>query len=551
MLAISFSFPAKRFHATPWGRQVNEGAVEWPPSPWRILRSLVAVWHHKFPDVTELEIRELIDQLVSPPCFRLPAASQGHTRHYMPLVNGERTKVFDTFIAVEPDDEVIAVWADVTLSTPQSDLLGKLLEAMSYFGRAESWVIAQLRETPNNGPIDSIPLDLGIEPGDGSELVRTLVPVALSDHTAWYEATRQEQRQAKLTELVAAATAKGKPTDKVKLTKKDEDVIDSSLPATLFDVLHADTSELRKAGWNQPPGTRWMNYTRPLNSFSSTTSSSAGERQRESLATVARYAVCSTVRPLLTEAVFLGDRVRECLMSKSKNIRGNAAPIFTGKTDDGILLNDRHRHAHFLAEAPADDGRITHLNVCAMHEFSVDEEQALREFTILKDHSDGYDLQFVLLGIGRPEDFGGSNERAGRSIALDVAKSWVSRTPFVLTRHLKLKRSEMADPQRRDALYRDALIDVVRFELRQREQFSDLVDQIQIEPLLDRDQAGTSLGGHFTSWLKFRRERYKGGGQHASPQGYGFNLTFPEPVRGPIALGYGCHFGLGQFVPVD
>jgi CRISPR-associated protein Csb2 len=28
-------------------------------------------------------------------------------------------------------------------------------------------------------------------------------------------------------------------------------------------------------------------------------------------------------------------------------------------------------------------------------------------------------------------------------------------------------------------------------------------------------------------------------------------VTFTEPVRGPIALGYGAHFGLGLLVPVD
>jgi len=27
-------------------------------------------------------------------------------------------------------------------------------------------------------------------------------------------------------------------------------------------------------------------------------------------------------------------------------------------------------------------------------------------------------------------------------------------------------------------------------------------------------------------------------------------LRFAQPVRGPIALGFACHFGLGLFVPV-
>ena len=32
MVAIEFRFLNRRYHATPWGHHVNEGAVEWPPS---------------------------------------------------------------------------------------------------------------------------------------------------------------------------------------------------------------------------------------------------------------------------------------------------------------------------------------------------------------------------------------------------------------------------------------------------------------------------------------------------------------------------------------
>src|SRR3546814_11113755 len=47
MLALAFTFPAGRYHATHWERHVNEGAVVWPPEPWRVLRALIATWHHK------------------------------------------------------------------------------------------------------------------------------------------------------------------------------------------------------------------------------------------------------------------------------------------------------------------------------------------------------------------------------------------------------------------------------------------------------------------------------------------------------------------------
>ena len=45
MIAIKLRFLAGRFHATPWGRHVNEGVVEWPPSPWRLLRALAATFY--------------------------------------------------------------------------------------------------------------------------------------------------------------------------------------------------------------------------------------------------------------------------------------------------------------------------------------------------------------------------------------------------------------------------------------------------------------------------------------------------------------------------
>jgi len=99
--AIGFRFLAGRYHATPWGTHVNEAAVEWPPSPWRVLRSLIAIWHRKVDpqEVSEEELARVIERLAQHvPRYRLPPAVHTHSRHYMPTRKGRRDKntlVFD------------------------------------------------------------------------------------------------------------------------------------------------------------------------------------------------------------------------------------------------------------------------------------------------------------------------------------------------------------------------------------------------------------------------------------------------------------------------
>ena len=53
MLDLEFFFPAGRYHSTPWGRNINEGVPEWPPSPYRLARALIDVWKRKLPDLPE------------------------------------------------------------------------------------------------------------------------------------------------------------------------------------------------------------------------------------------------------------------------------------------------------------------------------------------------------------------------------------------------------------------------------------------------------------------------------------------------------------------
>jgi CRISPR-associated protein Csb2 len=49
-------------------------------------------------------------------------------------------------------------------------------------------------------------------------------------------------------------------------------------------------------------------------------------------------------------------------------------------------------------------------------------------------------------------------------------------------------------------------------------------------------------------WLDFQTRRFKGDEGHGLA---GFEIEFPEAVKGPIALGFASHFGLELFAPVN
>ena len=163
MFALACRFPAGRYHATPWGRNVNEADVAWPPEPWRLLRALIAAYwrkgdHERWPQEA---LGRLIDALAETlPVYRLPeGAVHAHTRHYMPRARGRRTLIFDAFVRMPGQGSIIAAWPAVTLDADLFSLGADLAGAIGYLGRAESWTeceaLAEWDGKPNCGPVEA------------------------------------------------------------------------------------------------------------------------------------------------------------------------------------------------------------------------------------------------------------------------------------------------------------------------------------------------------------------------------------------------------------
>jgi len=554
MIAIAFRFLAGRYHATPWGRHVNEGAVEWPPSPWRILRALVATWKRTLPDVAESDVKPILEILAAePPEFELPPASTGHTRHYMPWFKkgpDDRTLIFDTFIAVarEPNETgggwhpapLVARWPKSCLDDTQRPTLVRILDNLNTLGRSESWCEAtllgdeatrELDPSPQREPRVSRPLNGHAVP-DKHEIVRLLCP----DPTTAFD--------------------RGEFTDRLKKKPKRT--------SPLYDPdwhLCAETLWLHKERWSDPPGSRWVQYARPRDCFKIEPRRAAGTdastqwglrgRAPPSIQVV-RYALDSKVLPLVTETLPVAEAARRALMSvhgrltEHNGVRGRS-PIFSGKDQDGNPFTG-HGHAYYLPTDEDGDGRLDHLTVFARDGFDDAERRAidrLRQLNTGRKGEERHPLRLLLLGMGTLGEY--------HPGPLAESKVWVSATPYIVTRHAKTRgrdRIDMSSPVARAKFLITDLRDQIRAVL------TDLPDgahaEIQINPEVDDHgvfRLCTRDDRRDLRPIQFKRFRRKPGDDGGRRLAGAFRMEFPFEIRGPVALGHAAHFGLGLCVP--
>ena len=175
---IELTFPGGRYHATPWGRHVNEGVAEWPPSPWRLLRALVAVWKRTCPEPAP-KLPGSPDPRTARPAttaFKLPPHRAAHTStlHALGEGKGPADRTLSCIVHVchhrPPRPDVRRLdWRRTIRSTTarMARLLGN--SAPRRPAGAEGWVHAELFD----GTVD---LDIGPTGSNDPDPVPVLCP---------------------------------------------------------------------------------------------------------------------------------------------------------------------------------------------------------------------------------------------------------------------------------------------------------------------------------------------------------------------------------------
>lgn len=494
MLALAFTFPSGRYHATPWGRHVNEGAVVWPPEPWRVLRALIATWHHKVKPLgrhEESTLRGLIEALsLSLPQYELPPASHSHTRHYMPQREpGKTSLVFDAFAAVSRKEPLIMAWPELDLPLEQLALLDDLLAVMGYLGRAESWVEATRFDgtfQPNCRPGSELSTS-DLSPRESrEEIVSLLAPLAPDAYSNFRKSFLADKKAAK------------------KLA--------GTLPESLLDALSVETSDLRALGWSQPPASRKELYRR---------SAEALRPRRKPqpatplTATTACYILIGRPLPRVEDTVRIGELFRRAVMSEAKKLFGEDAipAVISGH---GLPKENRHRHAFYLPWDQNNDGRIDRLIFHLPDGMDQDTRQIAERLNLLWSR-DGGEWQVVLENIGEAE--------AGGDLLAKVSE-WESITPYLHPWHTKRGFDVEAQIRRECAM-------------------RGMPEPVELTLL-----SAVKVGAQLRQSLHFRRFREKRDLEQPDRQGSFWHIRFAEPVAGPMSFGFGCHFGLGLFQPV-
>lgn len=388
---LAVRFTTGQVHATPWDRHPNEAAVEWPPSPWRLLRALYAVWKERVSDLPAEVVSGLLAALaVEPPTYRVPPAAHAHTRHWYPSSTHtshpkgyKKGLALDAFMALDPR-AALYVSYDATLTEDEADALTALAAQMTYLGRAESRVdvVAVIGAPPTpSGYINCAPApeDHGLE----EEGVRLLVPSSPLDLDALVTGTRAVQRK--------------------RLTI--------------------------------PPGSYQLAYTSPTQTTPLPVPDPGLPRRS---VTGVLWHLTAPALPSVRVAVLQGEAVHRQVLHEYKQVSDGAhSRTLSGCDPAGVPLRDNHQHAHVLHYDLDGDGLLDTALLWAPKGLDDLEVRAISHARRLQERPWLREFRAVTLGL----------EYLGDGAALPApivgpSRQWTSLTPFAPPHHAKRRQRD-------------------------------------------------------------------------------------------------------------
>lgn len=521
VIGLAIKFIGGRYHATPWGRHPNEGLAEWPISPWRILRTIIAIWKRKLDGKLnclneEEAMKAILQKLSNPPSYYLPPAFSGSCRYYMRWYKKgpeDKTKIFDNFMVINKEECLVALWEDVEFNNEELRILSMIVSNINYLGRSESLceagLLDQKRAQEYIGKINCF-LSNGEVNKSNYDIVNVLSPNA---------------EEAFLPRIINKGLAINEPNWNICI----------------------ETLDLHKEKWAYPPGAKVIQYLLHKDCLKGVYQRKLIKKEREFH--IVRYALDSNVLPLLQETLTIAEFARSAIMGIYGRLFANEdgskakSRIFSGKDEDGNKL-EGHIHAHYLPTDEDGDGKLDHLNIFVPGGFSGKELKALFNFRLIK-RPESYDLRLVLLSVGEIDEF-------NRFIFAED-EEWISATPFISVRFPKrngTKRDPIEILNSKKAFLNQVLKEELCRLSQRKKDFPD-VSEIEIIPMCDENDVFRLSFFPYLRPIQYKRFRMRRKDSRSIRHSGFFRLKFLKPVKGPICLGHLSHFGMGLFIPAS
>ena len=593
-------FPLGRFHATPWKVfPYDDPHGEWPPSPWRLLRAILARSHQverECKNMSNLNREDLvkafanseIDWQVPELTWRGPSLRQYQPAEFewsntdpqtlkaAPIPSHLRSNYSGDIIAIIPGKKGEKLpftrlgtfdhngQFKYVYQEYNKEFVKKIRKAIRDLGKRA----IQIKRYPpgyrfyNTTKVQDNfwltggefqPLYWIFKGEDWTDGTLDLLDQCLARMTYF-----GRSESITILERVSDVALPENPNCTLSISRTSESVpvLCPKQDVTLEQLqLTTDNSEVRNS--TVPPGAIWMFAQRPTRP--------AIRSQRKPVKTVHKptrilqFAIGSRVAPTLDHIAliaswFRGRAVRyflehNCGLAKgdwrvADHLQKESVSALSGKGSDGTKLLG-HEHAYFGLFLDAETKKPTRLLAWKKSPFTPAEEDAIRHAAA------------VPFSLGHRENLDNGQKAIKRDpwkvhcVPLDSAVPvpcgfdpeqtftvWESLSPYVPPRHAFDRRGK------------------AKLGETPREQLERDLKQWDLHPssirYLDRKNAPTLDSDPEGEWVKVHiPKRSASGRTNNSKRGFRFRLTFPTPVSGPIALGHSSHFGLGLFVPVD
>ena len=433
------------------------------------------------------------------------------------------TLVFDTWANIG-DDELVIRW-DCDLTNDEHELFLRLVDCLGYLGRSESWVEAELLndESAESIEFNAIPHHRGQQQGRGWEQVTTMAAIANDDYVNWRTPIVEN-----ILREFPLPDGKKKPSEKL---LKDRAKIVLPYPVDLIDCLQRDTSWWKQQRWSQPPGSQRIVYWRRSNSLEVGVPCRATRPTAKSVTTML-LAITSpsgnkSALPSVTRTLLQAELLHRALIGRAAKGKYINCPELTGKDDDGNPLTGQHVHAHILPLDLDNDQHLDHILIHAPMGLGDAAQYAIKTLRRTWTKGGVGEMQLALAGSGDLQSLRKLPGAFQCPIAqllgpIEGAVTWTSVTPFVPPRFLKPRG-------------KNSIAGQINAELQSRG--FPVAQSIEILPWNDDTL-------HLRHFVRSRRTK--------SPPvdvAYAILMHFAVPLKPdrPVSLGYGSHFGLGNF----